>query len=115
MAQLPTLLHPIVPPSSSPQPLCVERYPLPLKKVPADFFADPDGDWDWDMLVREAGFEGESDIAIGALAEDFRGHPAGAAVVTLNRRSRPYVAIIECPPLPGTGVVGGDVVHERVA
>lgn len=77
------------------------RYVTPLKKIPADFFADPDGDWDWETLVREAGFEESRDsVAIGALTAPYMGHPAGSAVVTLNSKSRPYVAIIECAPLP---------------
>jgi hypothetical protein len=46
--------------------------------------------------VRAARFSA-GDVAIGALADDFNGHPAGSAVVTLNSADRPYVAIIECP------------------
>jgi hypothetical protein len=75
----------------------VTRYRISLDSVPADFFADPDGSWTLEALAAAAGFASESGIAIGALREDFRGHPEGAAVVTLNAETRPYVAIVECP------------------
>jgi hypothetical protein len=69
---------------------------MPLERVPADFFADPDGSWTYEGLARAAGF-GTSGVAIGALRCDFNGHPEGAAVVTLNAEARPYIAVIECP------------------
>jgi len=75
----------------------VSYYALPLDQVPADFFADPDGTWSYELLSRAAGFASHSGVAIGALRAEFNGHPAGAAVVTLNALTRPYVAIIECP------------------
>jgi len=75
----------------------VTYYALALDKVPADFFADPDGTWSYDLLARAAGFASHSGVAIGALREPFNGHPEGAAVVTLNALTRPYVAIVECP------------------
>jgi len=75
----------------------VTYYALSLDKVPADFFADPDGAWSYDLLARAAGFASHSGVAIGALKADFNGHPEGAAVVTLNALTRPYVAIVECP------------------
>ncbi len=71
-------------------------YAMPLERVPADFFADPDGSWTYESLARAAGF-GTNGVAVGALRIDFNGHPAGAAVVTLNAEMRPYVAIVECP------------------
>ena len=74
----------------------VACYAMPIERVPADFFADPDGRWTYDSLARAAGF-GTNGVAIGALKQDFNGHPEGAAVVTLNAEARPYVAIIECP------------------
>jgi hypothetical protein len=74
----------------------VARYRIALDAVPADFFADPDGSWSFEALVEAAGFESRG-VAIGALRERFRDHPEGAAVVTLNAESRPYVAIVECP------------------
>ena len=81
---------------TTPRGLRVAYYAMPLERIPCDFLADPDGLWTYDELVRAARFSGE-DVAIGSLADDFNGHPAGSAVVTLNTASRPYVAIIECP------------------
>jgi hypothetical protein len=75
----------------------VSYYALSLEQVPADFFADPDGAWSYEVLARAAGFASHSGVAIGALKRAFNGHPDGAAVVTLNALTRPYVAIIECP------------------
>lgn len=75
----------------------VHRYRLPLDRIPADFYADPDGSWTYEGLVRAAGFSADMGVAIGALREPFNGHPDGSAVITLNAESRPYVAIIECP------------------
>ncbi|HEX3775706.1 MAG TPA: hypothetical protein VHV51_14640 [Polyangiaceae bacterium] len=75
----------------------VSYYALSLEQVPADFFADPDGAWSYELLARAAGFASHSGVAIGALKSAFNGHPDGAAVVTLNALTRPYVAIIECP------------------
>ncbi len=75
----------------------VSYYALSLDQVPVDFFADPDGAWSYEVLARAAGFASHSGVAIGALRSDFNGHPDGAAVVTLNALTRPYVAIIECP------------------
>ena len=77
--------------------LKVSYYALALDQVPADFFADPDGAWSYEVLARAAGFASHSGVAIGALKCAFNGHPDGAAVVTLNALTRPYVAIIECP------------------
>jgi hypothetical protein len=75
----------------------VSYYALALDQVPVDFFADPDGTWSYELLSRAAGFASHSGVAIGALKAPFNGHPEGAAVVTLNALTRPYVAIIECP------------------
>ena len=75
----------------------VTYYALALDQVPVDFFADPDGTWSYELLARAAGFASHSGVAIGALRQDFNGHPEGAAVVTLNALTRPYVAIVECP------------------
>ncbi|MFO7178541.1 MAG: hypothetical protein DIU78_007585 [Pseudomonadota bacterium] len=75
----------------------VACYAVPLESVPADFFADPDGRWTFEELAEAAGFGPNDGVAIGALREPFNGHPDGAAVVTLTARTRPYVAIIECP------------------
>jgi len=75
----------------------ITRYAVGLAQVPADFFADPDGLWSFESLARAAGFAFDAGVAVGALRREFNGHPAGAAVVTLNRASRPYVAVVECP------------------
>jgi hypothetical protein len=75
----------------------VSYYALSLEQVPTDFFADPDGAWSYELLARAAGFSSHSGVAIGALKSAFNGHPDGAAVVTLNALTRPYIAIIECP------------------
>lgn len=75
----------------------VARYRLSLESIPVDFFADPDGRWTFEGLAAAAGFAFAKGVAVGALAQPFRGHPDGAAVVTLNAETRPYVAIVECP------------------
>jgi hypothetical protein len=81
---------------TTPRGLRVAYYAMPLERIPCDFYADPDGRWTYEELVRAARFSGAG-IAIGALSDDFNGHPAGSAVVTLNAADRPYVAVIECP------------------
>jgi hypothetical protein len=81
----------------------VARYRLPLGDVPVDFFADPDGEWRFESLVRAAGFEPLQGVAVGALTCPFRGHPEGAAVVTLNAKARPYIAVVECPAVAAAG------------
>jgi len=75
----------------------VALYRVALGSVPADFFADPDGNWTFELLAEAAGFAGSDGIAVGALRERFHHHPEGAAVVTLDAESRPHVAIVECP------------------
>src|SRR5690349_894542 len=93
-----------VPPPASARAAWITRegmhvacYDVPIERVPADFFADPDGRWTYDSLVQAAGFAAYSGVAIGALKASFNGHPEGAAIVTLNAEARPYVAIVECP------------------
>jgi hypothetical protein len=81
---------------TTPEGMRVACYAMPLERVPSDFFADPDGRWTYEGLARAARFP-EKGVAVGALKCDFNGHPEGAAVVTLNAESRPYIAIIECP------------------
>ncbi len=75
----------------------VARYRISLERVPADFFADPDGSWTHEALAYAVGFPPDAGVAIGALREPFDVHPDGAAVVTLNAESRPFIAIVECP------------------
>jgi hypothetical protein len=81
----------------TPEGLRVACYRVALDAVPADFFADPDGQWTFEALARAAGFRTDEGVAIGAIRQPFGRHPDGAAVVTLNCEQRPYVAIIECP------------------
>jgi hypothetical protein len=75
----------------------VACYAVAIESIPADFFADPDGQWTFETLAAAAGFSARDGVAIGALRLPFNGHPDGAAVVTLNAEARPYIAIIECP------------------
>lgn len=75
----------------------VSCYALPLEALPVDFFADPDGSWTYESLADAAGFTLGEGVAFGALRRPFGEHPDGAAVVTLNAATRPYVAVVECP------------------
>ena len=63
----------------------VSYYALALDQVPADFFADPDGAWSYELLARAAGFASHSGVAIGALRSESSGYPEGAAVVHAQR------------------------------
>src|SRR5688572_14041550 len=70
---------------------------VPLSRVPVDFFADPDGSWDFEGLVSRAGFQQEvGEVAIGALIESFAGFPPGAAVVCVSAGQRISVALVDC-------------------
>jgi hypothetical protein len=73
----------------------VTHYILDTTHIPVDFRADPDGLTDYEALVAAAGFDANlaPAPAIGALAQPWFGHPEGAAVVTLPRRS--LFAIVE--------------------
>jgi hypothetical protein len=82
---------------TTPSGMHVACYDLPLDAIPADFFADPDGSWTYEELAQAAGLAAYEGVAVGALKDSFFEHPEGAAVVTLNAESRPYVAIVECP------------------
>ena len=75
----------------------VSQYSFALEDIPVDFFADPDGVWDIESIAEAAGFGSADDVAVGALTRSFRGHEEGCAVVTLNSKDRPYVAIVRCP------------------
>lgn len=69
----------------------------PVESIPVDFFADPDGSWEYEALARSAGFESEAAcMAIGALTEPFEGFPEGAAVVTLTTNVSCRVALVDC-------------------
>lgn len=67
-----------------------------LDRLPVDFFADPDGDWTYESLIDAAGFEPDAEVAIGALAVRWRGHPEGAAVVAGSNPGGPIFSVIEC-------------------
>lgn len=70
---------------------------VPLGRVPVDFFADPDGTWDFETLVLHAGFQQElGEVAIGALTEPYVGFPAGAAVVAVSAGAHIAVALVDC-------------------
>lgn len=84
--------------NQTPLPSRITRYPLAPEHVPADFFADPDGAWDFDSLVELAGFNPEAPGAsVGALLEPFDGYPAGAAVITVVGVGCRFVAIAQLP------------------
>lgn len=74
----------------------IRKYAIPLQSLPVDLFADPDGSWTYESLVRAAGFDPEAvpPPLVGALAEAWQGHPEGAAVVT--SALDPVVAVVEC-------------------
>ena len=80
------------------------RYRTALEDVPVDFFADPDGEWTYEALTEVSGWSVSDGVAVGALTAQFRGHPEGSAVVTLNAKDRPYVVIVECPELGRAGL-----------
>lgn len=70
---------------------------IPLSRVPVDFFADPDGVWDFEGLVASAGFQHElGEVAIGALTETFAGFPPGAAVIAVSAGQHIAVALVDC-------------------
>ena len=74
----------------------IVRYRVPVDRVPVDFFADPDGEWEFETLVEAAGFEvSRPGIQIGALADRFADHPEGSAVVA-QADGGSYLAIVEC-------------------
>ena len=74
----------------------IARYCVPVDRVPVDFFADPDGEWEFESLIEAAGFEAtKPGIQIGALADRFADHPEGSAVVA-EPSGGSYLAIIEC-------------------
>ena len=78
----------------------VARTTAELSNIPVDFFADPDGLWDYEDLVQEAGFTGIwGDISIGALGAPFDGFPEGAAVVSLTSGATCSVVLVDCSAL----------------
>lgn len=82
---------------SKPSPASVLHLGVPLSRVPVDFFADPDGNWDFEGLVASAGFQHElGEVAIGALSEPYAGFPVGAAVVAVSAGQHISVALVDC-------------------
>jgi hypothetical protein len=75
----------------------VVRSTASVDAIPVDFFADPDGKWEYELLAKQAGFdENWGQLAVGALTEPYAGFPEGAAVVTLKTGSHCSVALVDC-------------------
>jgi hypothetical protein len=75
----------------------VTRTAPTVKDIPVDFFADPDGSWEFEGLARRAGFDERwGDVLVGALTKTYEGFPEGAAVVTLTTGSHCSVALVDC-------------------
>jgi len=69
----------------------------PLESIPVDFFADPDGPWEYEQLAREAGFDQAwGQLSIGALSQPYAGFPEGAAVVMLATAQLCSVVLVDC-------------------
>lgn len=84
--------------SPAPLPTRITRYLITVDEVPVDFFADPDGCWEFSSLVEMAGFNPEHPGAsVGALTQPFDGFPEGAAVITEVGAGCRYVAIAQLP------------------
>lgn len=84
--------------ASEPLPTRITRYRLTPEQVPVDFFADPDGQWDFASLVEMAGFNPEHPGAsVGALTAPFDGYPEGSAVITEVGVECHYVALAALP------------------
>lgn len=84
--------------AAEPLPTRITRYRLTPEQVPVDFFADPDGHWDFASLVEMAGFNPEHPGAsVGALTAPFDGYPEGSAVITEVGVECYYVALAELP------------------
>jgi len=68
-----------------------------LEDIPVDFFADPDGCWEYDELVHVAGFEQAwGQLSIGALTEPYSGFPEGAAVVLFSNAEECAITLVDC-------------------
>lgn len=92
-------------------PTRITRYRLTPDQVPVDFFADPDGVWDFASLVEMAGFNPEAPGAsVGALTEAFDGYPPGSAVVTEVGCECRFVAVAQ---LPNSERVGSQLTERR--
>lgn len=97
-------------------PTRITRYRLSVQDVPVDFFADPDGQWEFSTLVEMAGFNPEHPGAsVGALTRDFDGYPEGAAVITEVGTECRYVAIAQLPAVCRTERHSHLATHPRSA
>lgn len=68
-----------------------------IEDIPVDFFADPDGLWEYDELAQLAGFDqGWGQLSVGALTEPCSGFPEGAAVVMFVTAEQCFVTLIDC-------------------
>lgn len=77
---------------------------MTAEEVPVDFFADPDGSWEFSPLVEMAGFNPEHPGAsVGALTQPFDGFPEGSAVITEVGVGCRYVAIAQLPASDAQG------------
>lgn len=84
--------------AAAPLPTRITRYRVTPEQVPVDFFADPDGSWEFASLVEMAGFNPEHPGAsVGALTQPFDGFPEGSAVITEVGVGCRYVAIAQLP------------------
>lgn len=83
---------------TAPLPTRITRYRMTAEQVPVDFFADPDGNWEFSSLVEMAGFNPEHPGAsVGALTQPFDDFPEGSAVITEVGVGCRYVAIAQLP------------------
>jgi len=90
--------YPSQPSATAPLPTRITRYRMTADEVPVDFFADPDGSWEFSPLVEMAGFNPEHPGAsVGALTRPFDGFPEGSAVITEVGVGCRYVAIAQLP------------------
>lgn len=98
--------RPLADGTSSPLPKRITRYRLTPEQLPVDFFADPDGCWEFTSLVEMAGFNPEHPGAsVGALTAPFDGFPEGAAVIAEAGVDCRYVALAELPAAPSEASV----------
>jgi hypothetical protein len=90
----------------APLPTRITRYRMTAEQVPVDFFADPDGSWEFSSLVEMAGFNPEHPGAsVGALTQPFDGFPEGSAVITEVGVDCRYVAVAQLPAVSSSGAV----------
>ena len=80
----------------------VVRAKAKVEAIPVDFFADPDGVWEYEALAKWAGFDPQwGQLSVGALTEPYEGFPEGAAVVTLTAGEQCSVALVDCTATDG--------------